>query len=59
MTSNKKRRSVIDRLEHLKKTSDFANKLKDHSVELGIETENVGNYWHIKKYKIDYKKVFE
>lgn len=43
----------------MKKTSDKAELMKQYKEELKLSDETVGNYWHLKQYKVDYKTVCE
>ena len=43
----------------MKKTSDKAELMKQYKEELKLSDEAVGNYWHLKQYKVDYKAVCE
>lgn len=43
----------------MKKTSDKAELMKQYKEELKLSDEAVGNYWHLKQYKVDYKSVCE
>lgn len=42
----------------MKKTAQKANLMKQYKDELGLSDEIVGNYWHLKKYKINYKDIY-
>lgn len=42
-----------------KKTDNICYLLKEHLAELGFNDSQDSNYWHMKSYKVDYKKVFE
>lgn len=51
--------TIILTYKLMKKTRALANMLMEHKDELGISEDIPSTYWHIKKYKVDYKFVCE